>query len=358
MAIPVVDSHIHLFPASHLSTLTWYKPGGPLGSQHSVDEYRRASSTMSMRDDAPDSKYLRGFVFLETDRLSSVTDNQSDGPGWQHALDEVSFLTRIALGEPITGEGHDAAHKDLCLAIIPWAPLPGGPEALLPYMARVKERTKEEPIWRKIRGVRYLVQDKPPGVMLQHSFIEGLRWLGRQGLTFDLGVDARQGGLHQLREAVEMMRQLGDQSPVKIIINHMCKPNLHLAPSEVSSHPEFVEWRDLMLRMANASPNTYMKLSGAFSELPLSEANGLLAIEDLVAHMKPWTDVLFDAFGCERVMFGSDWPVCNLGGGGNEVSWNRWIQVVEGILDKRGLTPAQQAGVWGGVAVKAYDINL
>lgn len=60
-------------------------------------------------------------------------------------------------------------------------------------------------VWAKVRGVRYLVQDKPAGTMLQDGFVGSLRWLGRLGLTFDLGVDARSGGLGQLREAVEMM---------------------------------------------------------------------------------------------------------------------------------------------------------
>jgi L-rhamnono-1,4-lactonase len=75
-------------------------------------------------------------------------------------------------------------------------------------MDKVKERTKTDDVWRKVCGVRYLVQDKPAGVMLKPEFVDGLRWLGREGLAFDLGVDARQGGLHQLREAVEMMERV------------------------------------------------------------------------------------------------------------------------------------------------------
>ncbi|KAJ5358797.1 uncharacterized protein N7496_011210 [Penicillium cataractarum] len=376
MPTPIVDSHIHLFPASHLPTLAWYSPDSPLGSQHSVDEYRHASSSISTQSDTLESKYLRGFIFLETDRISSVADDQPDSPGWTHALDEVSLLTRIALGEPVAGEGHDATQKDLCLGIVPWAPVPGGPEALSSYMTQVKERTKTEQVWRKVRGVRYLVQDKPAGVMIQPQFVEGLRWLGQQGLAFDLGVDARQGGLHQLREAVEMIDKLGDANAVTIIISelqsrylssyesnlwvidHLCKPNLRLSPDSVSSHPEFLEWKELITKMAQASPMTYMKLSGAFSELPPLDSNVEPDISNLVDRLQPWTDVVFDAFGAERVMFGSDWPVCNIGGGGNNVSWNRWIKIVEGVLEKRGLTEEQKQGVWGQVAVKAYGVSI
>ncbi len=89
-------------------------------------------------------------------------------------------------------------------------------------MAMVRERAESESaeVWSKVRGVRYLVQDKPAGVMLQPAFIEGLKWLGLHGLTFDLGVDARQGGIWQLEEAVEMMRRAyeGVQEKDKVTI--------------------------------------------------------------------------------------------------------------------------------------------
>lgn len=104
-------------------------------------------------------------------------------------------------------------------------------------------------------------------------------------------------------------------------------------------------------------PKTYMKLSGGFSELPaLSSAEP--DIPSLAARLGPWTDVVFDTFGPDRVLFGSDWPICNLGGGGNEVSWRRWRAVVEGVLERRGLTDDQKKGVWGNVAVAAYGVNV
>lgn len=137
-------------------------------------------------------------------------------------MDEVSFLTRIALGEPIPGEGHESTDREFCLGIVPWAPIPGGPDVLSAYMEKVRQRTRTEEVWRKVRGVRYLVQDKPAGVMLEPGFVESLRWLGRERLTFDLGVDARQGGLGQLREAVEMMERVyrdAEGSEVTIVIS-------------------------------------------------------------------------------------------------------------------------------------------
>ena len=101
-----------------------------------------------------------------------------------------------------------------------------------------------------------------------------------------------------------------------------------------------------------------MKLSGAFSELLPLRSGSDIDISELVKAIQPWTDAVFDAFGPSRVMFGSDWPVCNIGGGGNDVSWNRWKQVVEGILEARGLTDEEKQGVWGRVAIKAYGIEI
>jgi L-rhamnono-1,4-lactonase len=348
-----------------------------------VEQYQHATTSVPARPNSSNEKYLRGFIFLETDRISSTEESTSEPsniPGWKHALDEVSFLSRIAQGKPVNGEGHLAADKEICLGIVPWAPVPGGPSALSSYVEKVKERTETQDIWRKVCGVRYLVQDKPSGVMLEEGFIDGLRWLGKQGLAFDLGVDARQGGLGQLREAVEMMervfsaaRESGETAltivisefiqlrgrvvHADILVDHLCKPNLRIATDSLTAHPEYLEWKDLVTRMAQASPANYMKLSGAFSEiLPLSEDE--VDIDGLASQIEPWTDVVFDAFGPDRVMFGSDWPVANIGGGGNNVAWSRWIRVVETILDRRGLTEEAKEGVWGQVAVKAYGIQL
>ncbi|KAE8351599.1 amidohydrolase family protein [Aspergillus coremiiformis] len=361
MPVPIVDSHIHLFPESHLPTLAWYGPESPLGSQHSIDEYRLATSAVSANAETADPVYLRGFIFIETGRISSAEET---GKGWSHALDEVSFLTRIVTGTPVPGEGHRGVDRHLCLGFVPWAPVPRGSAALQKYMGLVRERTTTDEVWKKVRGVRYLFQDKPPGTMVQEDVVEGLKWLGRERLVFDLGVDARQGGLWQLREAVEMMKRVYDgveeSEQVTIVINHLGKPNLRLpgaSPASVTAHPDFLEWSALVTAMAQY-PRTYMKLSGGFSELPSLSPGLDFDLRSLVERVCPWTDVVFDTFGADRVMFGSDWPVCNVGGGGNEVSWSRWKSVVEQVLQQRKLTDIQKRRVWGEVAVKAYGVEI
>lgn len=242
--------------------------------------------------------------------------------------------------------------------------MPDGAVLLERYVQKVKQAAETDDVWRKIRGVRYLVQDKPSGVMLQPEFIDGLKWLGRKQLTFDLGVDARQGGLWQLREAVEMMERVyegvDEKDQVVMVINYLCKPNLRLpfaSPESTTTHRGFLEWKTLVTAMVRY-PKAYMKLSGGFSELPSLSPAPEPDIKFLVERLHPWTDAVFDAFGPDRVMFGSDWPVCNLGGGGNDATWRRWRTVVEGILERRGLSEEQRLGVWGKVALKAYGIEI
>jgi L-rhamnono-1,4-lactonase len=98
---------------------------------------------------------------------------------------------------------------------------------------------------------------------------------------------------------------------------------------------------------------TYMKLSGCFSELPdkLKERPA----EDIVSAILPWLAVVVAAFGPKRIMFGSDWPVCNIGVGSD--AWKKWHRVVEIVCDFAGLSEADQAMLWGGTAQEAYKLD-
>lgn len=200
--LPIIDSHIHLYPAAETDSLAWYTPDGPLAGQHSLEEYREATSS------APS---LLGFVFVETDRQNDVESGAVDGSGWEQPLAEVSWLKRVALGQPREGEGHSPEDAKLCLGIVPWAPLPSGPEVLERYLDRVKEVAGDA--WPKIKGFRYLLQDKPHGTMLDDKFIEGVKLLGRRGFTFDVGIDQHRRGKKQLDEVIEFVDRVHDGVP-------------------------------------------------------------------------------------------------------------------------------------------------
>ncbi|KZF24288.1 hypothetical protein L228DRAFT_259527 [Xylona heveae TC161] len=447
----IIDSHIHLFPSSELPSLNWWSPGCALDAQHSMDEYLAATGNPAE---------LRGYVFLEADRRAHVRDEslmgwerrftplgreemgnededrtgkeddmgKEDGQGqrqgqgqgqegWQDALTELDFIARVVRDMSRPGEGHGAGHGNMCVGIVPWAPLPlgvnhhgasgkgegegegegknkckkgrklrRGPD-LETYLACVRARCAGysdagssrvvanggdgkgyggggggKDVFGRIKGFRYLVQDKPAGVLLTDEFIEGVKWLGRKGYAFDLGVDQRQGGIWQLHEAVEMLERVmageeDEEKKTKIVINHLCKPNMRIDPANAMHEPSFLEWRELIQRMASF-PTTYMKLSGGFAELPPQEIDKPWPVSEIVAHIQPWFDVAMDAFGPSRIMFGSDWPVCNAGGAGTRHAWKNWRATVALLLEQRGVTEEEARQVWSGTAIRAYGLEL
>lgn len=173
----LVDSHIHLFRAEDLPTLSWMTPSSPLNAAHSVPEY-----VSSVSHHVSPRRPL-GFVFIETDRKSHLA---ADDSGWAHPLREFAF-----------------ANATDVLGIVPWAPVPSGRAAMQRYRRRLADS-------RLLKGFRYLLQSHPRGTMLQAPFVDSLRWMGEERLVFELTVDCRGVGLWQLEEAVELLRRAHD----------------------------------------------------------------------------------------------------------------------------------------------------
>ena len=384
---PIIDSHIHLYAASHLKTLSWASslpPTHPLNSHHTVPEYRKASSSQPR---------LLGFVFVETDRISSLSPNDD---GWNHVFAEIEFLRRIKSNtlnpdefnpssttptpqygstssqspSPHTSNQSELIDSDLLLGIIPWSPVasPNNLELFLTKSNALADFSSNG----LIRGVRYLLQDKPQGHMKQHKFHEGLLELERLGAkTFDLGVDFRQGGSWQLQEAIQMLLEFYSKSTgkLKIVVNHFGKPDLidqqHGRPNsteradgdsklqmEISEKQR--SWEHSIKALADF-PTTYMKFSGLFSELPSQETT--VDIQELVARTKFECDVVFENFGAENIMFGSDWPVCEVGGPGED-SWAHWVEYVAAVLDDQGLSEREKRRIWAETAKEVYDLTV
>ncbi|KAL2259300.1 hypothetical protein VTK26DRAFT_7067 [Humicola hyalothermophila] len=335
-SIPIIDSHIHLYPESELTSLAWHSSEHPLAKQQSVDEFRQATGSPS---------HLAGFVLIETDRRN---DESKD---WTAPLQEVAWMRRLATGQPKAGEGHSADDAKLCLGLVPWAPMSLGPEQLEKYLDAAQQEAG--PAWAKVKGFRYLLQDKPTGTGLSDAFIGSLKLLGRKGYVFDIGVDQHHRGRTQLEEAVEMIDRAHDgekeEEKVVVILNHLCKPDLTIVNQ---TDPSFIAWRTAMFTLSKCH-RTYMKLSGCFAELPdrLKERSA----EDIVSAILPWLAVVVAAFGPSRIMFGSDWPVCTVGVGSD--AWKKWHRVVEMVCDFAGLSQEDQEMIWSGTAKKAYNLE-
>ncbi|PHH70089.1 hypothetical protein CDD82_7346 [Ophiocordyceps australis] len=338
LLLPIIDSHIHLWPASEASNLAWHSSSHPLASQQSMTQYRTATAP------APS---LLGFIFVEADRIHDLEADDWTGP-----LDEVRWMRRIALGEPRDDEGHDAADAKLCLGLVPWAPLPRGPAVLQNYLDAAQQAAGDA--WPKVKGFRYLLQDKPPGTMLQKDFIDGLKLLGRKGFVFEIGVDHHRRGNKHIEQVVEMVgrahQDVPEQEKVTFVLDHLGKPDLGIY--NVTSDPAFTAWRTAMYTLSKAS-RTYVKLSGAFAEM--SDSLRTQPPAQMFQSVLAWLGIVLATFGPERLMFGSDWPLCSLDGLGDE-GWDKWRQVVEKMCWMASLDDVGRAMIFGGTAKKAYGL--
>ncbi len=190
----------------------------------------------------------------------------------------------------------------------------------------VEEQLMRFCAWPKFRGVRHVLQDEADDrFMLRPEFRRGLSLLARYNLTYDLLLFPR-----HLPIACELVAQFPQQP---FVLDHIAKPFIQRG--------ELQPWADDLRRLA-ALPNVWCKVSGLVTEADWRSWRR----EDF----RPYLDVVFEDFGAQRLMFGSDWPVCTLAA--------RYEQVVDLIAQyARHLSPAEQAALWGGTACAFYRLR-
>src|SRR5580765_3236421 len=173
-------------------------------------------------------------------------------------------------------------------------------------------------------GIRHLVQGEPdPRWLARPDVRRGLRAVAGAGLVYDLLTLP-----HQLPAAIDTVRALPG---LTYVLDHLSKPSI--AAGEL--HP----WAALVRELA-ALPNVSCKLSGMVTEA---------GPRWTVAGLRPYAEVVLDAFGPARVMFGSDWPVCLLAAS--------YADVASAARELTGaLTPEEQALVFGGTAARVYGL--
>lgn len=155
---------------------------------------------------------------------------------------------------------------------------------------KVEERLEHFSRFRKLRGFRHIVQAEPDDrFLLRKDFLRGVGMLSRFGFTYDILIYAR-----HLAVADQFVQQFPHQ---KFVVDHIAKPQIKAR--------ELHEWSRGILAIAK-HPNVWCKVSGLVTEADCKRWTP----DDF----RPYLDVVFEAFGIDRVMFGSDWPVCLLGG--------------------------------------------
>jgi L-fuconolactonase len=178
----------------------------------------------------------------------------------------------------------------------------------------------------KFVGVRHVVQDElDPRFVLGEGFIRGLWQLRQHGLTYDLLLYP-----NQLPAAVELVGLLPEQP---FVVDHLAKPRI--AAGEIEG------W-DRHIRAIARHKNVCCKVSGMVTEA----ASQGWKRDDFT----PYLDVVLEAFGPERLMFGSDWPVCLLAGEYADVA-----AIPRDYFSR--LSATEQRMIWGDTAARFYGLK-
>jgi L-fuconolactonase len=209
-----------------------------------------------------------------------------------------------------------AENCGLIRGVVGWAPLADA------SVAAILERIASLP---KVKAVRHVLHDEPDDLyMLRDDFNRGVSQLKSLELRYDLLIFER-----HLPQAVEFV----DRHPGQIfIVDHIAKPQIEAR--------NISPWRENLSELARRE-NVYCKISGM-----VTEANWSTWTED---ELNSYFEIVLEAFGSARLMFGSDWPVLTLAS-----SYERWLQTVERAI--AGLSVHERRQILHDTAVKAYGL--
>ena len=264
--------------------------------KYSVEEYDWIDDSMSVLS--------KDFLPAQLEPLLKANDlEKSIAVQARCSIEETEWLLELAEG-------------DSCVAgVVGWLDLKADDLAAL--LDKYKANTK-------FVGVREILQGQEPEFMLEPKFIEGVKLLAKHDLTYDILVFPR-----HLKAVKTFVGQL--EADQRLVIDHLAKPLIGEALID--------EWAEDMHEIAK-NKNVYCKLSGMVTEAGKSWKD-----EDFTAYM----DVLFDAFGEDRIMYGSDWPVCLL-----EADYSKVHNLAHDYVEQRGADVT--AKVFGLNAAKFYRI--
>ncbi len=243
-----------------------------------------------------DTNYLRYDWLRGSPRLNRPFlphELPARGPDWR--LDGLVFVQADCAADQAQAEvewvaGLAAAHP-VVQGIVAFAPLDRGEAA----RAHVHWLSRQ-PL---VKGVRRLIQEEPVGFATQPEFVRGVALLADYGLSFDLCIRH-----YHLPEVIALARQC---PAVAFVLDHIGKPNIKDGVLE--------PWRAHLSELASL-PNVHCKLSGLVTEADHERWQP--------ADLRPYIDHVLTAFGPERVMYGSDWPVQSLA-----ARYDQWVDVLQ-----------------------------
>ncbi|HLX41817.1 MAG TPA: amidohydrolase family protein [Bryobacteraceae bacterium] len=210
-----------------------------------------------------------------------------------------------------------ASRHDFIRGVVGWVDLRD------PEVNRRLEYFSQFPV---LRGFRHIAQSEPDDRFLAHEdFVRGVGALRQFGFTYDILIYPK-----HLPAACELVEKLPDQA---FVLDHIAKPLVKVR--------EIEGWAAGIRRMAQ-NPRVFCKLSGLITEADWKNWRA--------SDFTPYLDIVFDAFGADRLMFGSDWPVCLLAGGYMQV-----VEIIRTYLKDRPAVGMEK--IFGGNAVHFYGLK-
>ncbi|HEY4816274.1 MAG TPA: amidohydrolase family protein [Candidatus Acidoferrum sp.] len=179
----------------------------------------------------------------------------------------------------------------------------------------------------KLRGFRHIAQAEPDDrFLVREDFLKAVAQLRPFGFTYDILIYPK-----QLPAAMELVGRLPEQ---RFVIDHLAKPQIKAGKT--------APWAAQMREIAQ-NRNVFCKISGLVTEADWKHWKP----DDF----KPYLDIVFDAFAADRLMFGSDWPVCLLAATYRQVN-----QLMEEYV--KGYSEADKDKFFGGNAAQFYELNM
>ena len=176
-----------------------------------------------------------------------------------------------------------------------------------------------------VKGFRHVVQgESDHNFLLRPNFLRGISLLERYNFTYDILVFP-----HQLGAVLEFVKQFPKQ---KFVIDHIAKPYIK---------DGFFEGWASQMKSISKQENVYCKMSGMITEADYNTWT--------LEQLNPYMDLILNVFGSNRIMFGSDWPVCLVAGNYKQVK-----EIVTNFIVK--LSDSEQRGIMGYNAINFYNI--
>ncbi|MEO8736359.1 MAG: amidohydrolase family protein [Edaphobacter sp.] len=266
--------------------------------RYSPEEYGWIDEEMAtLRRDFLPQDLMRELVVAGIDGTVAVQARQT--------MEETRWLLKMA---------------DECEAIrgvVGWAPIAG--EDFPGVMEEFESRSK-------LKGLRHVIQgEKDENYILREDFNSGIRTLLGSGLVYDILIYER-----HLPQAIDFV----DEHPEQVfVLDHVAKPLIR----EGLLEPWAARIRELGQR-----ENVWCKVSGMVTEAGWSNWTP--------ETLRPYLDVVVEAFGVQRLMAGSDWPVCLVAS-----EYGRWFDVLRRYF--AGFSEGERDAVFGGTAIAVYGLE-